>query len=68
MDGGAWWATVHGVTKSPTRLSEIEHVLTFKHILTPQIIIIISLGYGVLHLKWFESYFAQHLLIIYPWT
>ena len=22
MDGGAWWATVHGVTKSQTRLSE----------------------------------------------
>ena len=29
MDGGAWWATVHGVTKSWTQLSEfmttIEH-------------------------------------------
>ena len=22
MDGGAWWATVHGVTKSRTRLSD----------------------------------------------
>ena len=22
MDGGAWWATVHGVTKSWTRLSD----------------------------------------------
>ena len=22
MDGGAWWATVHGVTKSHTRLSD----------------------------------------------
>ena len=21
MDGGAWWATVHGVTKNQTRLS-----------------------------------------------
>ena len=21
MDGGAWWAVVHGVTKSQTRLS-----------------------------------------------
>ena len=21
MDGGAWWATVHGVTKSQTRLT-----------------------------------------------
>ena len=23
MDGGAWWATVHGVAKSQTRLSDI---------------------------------------------
>ena len=23
MDGGAWWATVHGVTKSRTRLSNL---------------------------------------------
>ena len=22
MDGGAWWATVHGVTESRTRLSD----------------------------------------------
>ena len=22
MEGGAWWATVHGVTKSQTRLSD----------------------------------------------
>ena len=22
MDGGAWWGTVHGVTKSRTRLSD----------------------------------------------
>ena len=22
MDGGAWWAAVHGVTKSQTRLSD----------------------------------------------
>ena len=27
MDGGAWWATVHGVTKSRTRLSDFT--LTF---------------------------------------
>jgi len=33
MDGGAWWATVHGVTKSRTRLrdftslvSDVEHL------------------------------------------
>ena len=25
MDRGAWWATVHGVTKSQTRLSSEAH-------------------------------------------
>ena len=28
MDGGAWWATVHRVTKSRTRLSDFTHSLT----------------------------------------
>ena len=23
MDGGAWWATVHGVAKSQTRMSDV---------------------------------------------
>ena len=32
MDGGAWWATVHGVTKSWTRLSDFT--FTFNVILT----------------------------------
>ena len=27
MDGGAWWATVHGVTKSWTRLSDFTFTL-----------------------------------------
>ena len=26
MDGGAWWATVHGVQKKWTRLNDLEHV------------------------------------------
>ena len=25
MDGGAWWATVHGVAKSQTRLSDLTY-------------------------------------------
>ena len=29
MDGGAWWATVHGVTKSQTRLSDFTFTLKF---------------------------------------
>ena len=28
MDGGAWWATVHRVTESRTRLSDFTHSLT----------------------------------------
>ena len=28
MDGGAWWATVHRVAKSQTRLSDFTHSLT----------------------------------------
>ena len=26
MDGGAWWAAVHGVAKSRTRLSDCTHM------------------------------------------
>ena len=29
MDGGAWWAAVHGVAKSRTRLSDVT--FTFLH-------------------------------------
>ena len=28
MDGGAWWATVHGVTKSRTRLRDFTFFLS----------------------------------------
>ena len=31
MDGGAWWAAVHGVTKSWTRLSDFTLLFTFMH-------------------------------------
>ena len=30
MDGGAWWATVHGVAKSRTRLSDFTFTFTLK--------------------------------------
>ena len=29
MDGGAWWAAVHGVTKSQTRLSDFTFTFQF---------------------------------------
>ena len=31
MDGGAWWATVHGVAKSRTRFHCHFHFSTFMH-------------------------------------
>ena len=31
MDGGAWWAAVHGVAKSQTRLSDFTFTFTFMH-------------------------------------
>ena len=29
MDGGAWWAAVHGVAKSPTRLRDFTFTFHF---------------------------------------
>ena len=29
MNGGAWWAAIHGVTKSQTRLSDFTFILHF---------------------------------------
>ena len=37
MDGGAWWAAVHGVTKSQTRLSDFTftfHIHALKEMAT----------------------------------
>ena len=31
MDGGAWWATVHGVAKSPTRLVDFTFTFSFEN-------------------------------------
>jgi len=33
MDGGAWWAAVHGVAKSRTRLSDFTFTFHFLHLL-----------------------------------
>ena len=33
MDGGAWWATVHGVAKSQTRLSDFTFFLSLSLLL-----------------------------------
>ena len=31
MDRGAWWATVHGVTKSPSQLKQLSMHLAHTH-------------------------------------
>ena len=31
MDGGAWWAAVHGVAKSQTGLTDLFALFTFMH-------------------------------------
>ena len=36
MDGGAWWATVHGVAKSLTRLNDFTFTFTFQFSLVIQ--------------------------------
>ena len=38
MDRGVWWATVHGVTKSRTRLSDFTSSLHFFHFLVFRLI------------------------------
>ena len=35
MDGRALWATVHGVAKSRTQLSNFTHLTRFKHVYCP---------------------------------
>ena len=46
MDGGAWWATVHGVAKSRTRLSDFT--FTFKYMET----LIVDQGYMEMFVMW----------------
>ena len=38
MEGGAWQATVHGVTKSRTQLSNFTHTHTHTHICLDRLI------------------------------
>ena len=39
MDGGAWWATVHGVTKSQTQLSDFSGLSIFLIISKNQLLV-----------------------------
>ena len=57
MDGGAWWATVHGVAKSQTWLSDftIEHQLIISTVLGILIIIILTTNVIDGQLWYFQS-------------
>ena len=59
MDGGAWWATVHGVAKSRTRLSDF--------IVTSLYVQLKSLGVPLIRIDAFELWCWRRLLRV-PWT
>ena len=64
MDRGAWWAIVHGVTKSPTQLSDFT--LTFT-VLRSQPCSHMRLGFLLSH-SWICCSFTQSWLLVTPWT
>ena len=42
MDGGAWWATVHGVTKTQTWLKQLSmNTQTYTQVRCPETLIIV---------------------------
>ena len=65
MDGGAWWATVHGVTKSRTQLSDFT--FTFYYIYKNYIlnikshfpVVLACLSLFLIDLKWLFSFFTE---------
>ena len=51
MDGGAWWATVHGVTKSWTRPSDVT---------TSMIVVTLNVIHSLLHPPLVKSTLIDH--------
>ena len=47
MDGGAWWAVVHGVTKSQTRLSDFTFTFHFPALEKEMAIHLSVLAWGI---------------------
>ena len=56
MDRGAWWATVHGVTESWTKLTFMEYLPLFPLLFA---FICTSVGYTLLALQNLESYVSN---------
>ena len=75
MDWGAWWAAVHGVTKSWTRLSDFTYLLYLVDILISLILQGVSISKQLLarvlgksfclekHLQWSPSHFLPPAFI-----
>ena len=57
MDGGAWWATVHSITKGRTWLSDFTFTFTWS--LRPESELIIKLNHKAL--------FFAFLMYMFPW-
>ena len=55
MDGGAWWATVHGVAKSQTRLSDFTFTYLILYLIQFFKCSIFFLGEKLLFVKGAES-------------
>ena len=62
MDGGAWWATVHGVAKSRTRLSNLTSLQSYFKIL---ILVILFISWQCQGLKSFREVMIR--IFIYYW-
>ena len=62
MDGGAWWAAVHGVAKSQTRLSDFTFTFHF-HVLEKEMIYIHSLFTTALRASFITSIFEGILKV-----
>ena len=54
MDGGAWWATVHGVTKSQTQLSNFTFTFINFEVQLFKVVSVI-LGFGHIFPKSFSD-------------
>ena len=60
MDRGAWWATVHGLTKSWTQLSDF----TFRQFLTFDLRVVLII-YALLKIKSLPIIFCMIQILIY---
>ena len=61
MDGGAWWATVRGVTRSHTRLSDLFFLFQIERFPSSE-------SNAYFSCTWLLSHFSHAQLFTTPWT